>query len=752
MAMRLDRVGDPYDTATFGPLTAVDELIPTADGGYKLIFERQTEPGDGTPRIDEDFLATIGPNGLQNGPLLKFDEDLRFGHSVVRSDGSLLVSFGMRTHIILGTVGPTGEIESGYSAELTQILEPPFTTSDGGVAFGTSGVIAVARIGEGTSGKHRAVDILTSDLTVQTTLILDRDLTTDDAGSTTITALSDGRFLVTWTELIGNRSNVVARVITSAGLAVGPNFVVGQVDDGSALVGEYAVTALPDGAFALSYQGPYMSDSSPMNGAEPTVQNLYGQTWVPNGAGGFTASGSFDQDNRFGIDALKALITLSDGRMVQIVQYSNEALSGDVRLTDLLVRAHVYDARGAYTGETFDLFQFKEDYGVGWQLLDDVRAVALEDDRFALIVDSQSASNGAHSTVQILSLSSLPLALVRGTTGGNDTLQGNSRTDLAELLKGGEGNDHLLGFAGNDKLSGGNGDDRLDGGTGADRMGGGRGNDTYIVDAFDDFVVEDQRSGYDTVTTSMDYCLFDNVEALVLTGTAALNGRGNALDNVLTGNNGANLLDGGKGADVMRGWGGDDTFMVDNAKDKIVERADRGMDTVITTVSYRLTNDQSIEILKIDPYFNYLGQTISLTGNDGATTIVGSYFADVLNGKGGADILTGAGGPDTFVFDSTLGNGNVDRITDFASRFDRIKLDDAIVKGLPKGRLADALYKDLSKAVVDADDRVLYDPTTGELAYDVDGRGGAKAVTFAILGEIGSADHPAVINSDLFIV
>lgn len=119
---------------------------------------------------------------------------------------------------------------------------------------------------------------------------------------------------------------------------------------------------------------------------------------------------------------------------------------------------------------------------------------------------------------------------------------------------------YLSGGAGNDTLFGMNGDDTLAGNAGADRLVGGAGNDTYLRDAFDT-IVEAANAGYDTVRTSRDYVVGENIERVVAEGDLAIRITGNAQANLIVGNAAANVLIGGGGADVLTGGGGSDVFV-----------------------------------------------------------------------------------------------------------------------------------------------------------------------------------------------
>ncbi len=245
---------------------------------------------------------------------------------------------------------------------------------------------------------------------------------------------------------------------------------------------------------------------------------------------------------------------------------------------------------------------------------------------------------------------------------GSTVINGTGN-ELANLLTGNSANNILTGGAGNDTLNG---------GAGSDAMLGGMGDDIYVVDVATDVVTENAGEGLDIVNSSIAWTLSDNVENLTLTGTAAINGTGNALDNVLTGNSGANVLTGGAG---------NDTYVVGTG-DTTIEAASAGTDTVQSAIAWTLaTNVENLTLIGTAA-INGTGNTADnvLTGNSGINTLTGNAGNDTLNGGAGADILVGGTGNDTYWLGRGYGLDTINENDATAGNTDVARFDTGIAR------------------------------------------------------------------------
>ena len=255
-----------------------------------------------------------------------------------------------------------------------------------------------------------------------------------------------------------------------------------------------------------------------------------------------------------------------------------------------------------------------------------------------------------------------------------------------ETLIGGSGSDSLFGNAGNDVLGGNPGNDRLDGGLGNDQMEGGFGDDFYVVDSQNDLVIEAANQGFDTVQSSVNYTLSNNVEKLMLTGQAA-NGGGNALDNQITGNGLRNSLQGEAGNDLLDGGSNQD----------------------------------------------------NLSGGAGNDRLIGGI---------GQDLVTGGQGKDIFVLTAARKNSR-DTIRDFFSKDDTMQVSRAgFSRNLRLGKLRADQFR-LGAAAQTNSDRFIYNRGTGNLFFDADGVGGTAQVQIARLSNRAAITRSDIVVVNL---
>ena len=149
-------------------------------------------------------------------------------------------------------------------------------------------------------------------------------------------------------------------------------------------------------------------------------------------------------------------------------------------------------------------------------------------------------------------------------------------------------------------------------------------------------------------------------EVIVLTGTAGddrltVSGKANMQ---LEGGAGNDTLTGGAGVNTLIGGAGNDSYIIRDSDDRIVEAAGGGADVVYAYVNHTLA--ANVETLRLQE-----GATVGV-GNDLANSIVGTGQADSLSGLGGDDDLRGRDGNDTLVggdgADKLFGEAGGDRL------------------------------------------------------------------------------------------
>ena len=534
--------------------------------------------------------------------------------------------------------------------------------------------------------------------------------TTGSQNTAAVTALADGGWLVSWMAYSedGLQSDILQQRYSSAGLPIGAEATVNS--SSGTLQESPQTTALLDGGWLVTWHAPQ---------ADGNATDIFQQRYAANG----NAVAGETRVNRTVTDYQLNASTcgLADGGWLVCWESYSQDGSG------YGVYQQRYNAQGIAQGGEVRVNSFTS----GSQGTPSV--TALPDGGWVVSWTSygqEDTTSGIYQ--QRYSAAGTPA----GT--GTPTLTGDQHDNWLHFsglqaiqIEGGGGNDELQGGDADDRLDGGTGNDTLNGGTGADTLIGGRGNDAYLVDNLNDLIIEASKMAreIDTVHSEVSWTLSANLENLTLTGTASINGTGNALANSLSGNDADNVLDGKAGADTLIGGLGNDTYLIDNTRDRIVESStiSSEIDTVQSSISWKL--GVNLEQLVLTGT-----RAINGTGNDLDNTLTGNAAANILNGQAGNDILSGGGGTDRFILDSLTGS---DLISDFLSGTDKLVLDNSGLGGLgdKDSRLEGALLRDSAGGFSNKAELVVF-------SNDINGSISATAAS----EQIGSASSAYVIG------
>ncbi len=457
-----------------------------------------------------------------------------------------------------------------------------------------------------------------------------------------ITALNDGGFIVAWTTVGGTESDgspdldIVLQRFDASGNAIGS--LVHFDDPGDQGLFGMSITTLHDGRVVIAY-GSETGDSTNVTTlnyriVDPRDSTIYGSisadenivaredsTHIITGAGADKQTGRGGNDTLDSGDGADTLLG-GGGNDSLLGGAGNDRLSGDDANdslygnvgndnldggtgNDLLHGDAGGDSLlGAYGNDTLfgdagnDTLRGGNgnDYIDGGDGIDTATyAQATSGVTVSLAITTAQNTGSASSGIDTL----LHIENLIGSNY-NDVLTGSTANNRIDA---GAGNDSLSGGAGNDFLIGGTGNDTLSGGGGNDTLDGGAGNDVFRIDSTGDSVTD--SGGVDRVESSVTHTLGGAIENLTLTGTAAINGTGNALNNRVVGNEATNVLSGLGGNDTLIGNGGND----------------------------------------------------SLIGGSGKDSLDGGAGADSLFGGAGNDILSGGAGSDKFIFTALSDSG-----------------------------------------------------------------------------------------------
>ncbi|WP_205480859.1 calcium-binding protein [Sphingomonas arenae] len=551
-----------------------------------------------------------------------------------------------------------------------------------------------------------------------------------------LAALDAGGFVATWTDF--GTSDIRAQLYDASGNTVGTTFTVNATTSGSQVSSD--TVSAPDGGFIVVWQdnsgvgGDTSSFGVKMRRFDANGQPVGGETLVNTTTTGnqgtpkvaFLDNGGFVvtwvDSAAGGAGAVKAQIFNASGQPVG-TEFSVSASPGTDETLPTIIGTEggffiswsegLTGGNGDIRGQLFTNAGAR----VGGEAVINASAIGSQTSPALALLTSGEILAGWSDDNRTQALTGVAINDIEARLFFNPA-EVQTGTNLAETINGTANADVISGRSGDDLIFGSGGNDFIHGGRGADAMYGGTGDDIYVADNVSDSPRERVGEGIDLVQASASHTLRVNVENLTLTGQFSITGRGNDLENTITGNSGSNrmwgmggndtlignagndFLDGSEGGDTLIGGIGNDVYYVDTLSDTIVEAANEGYDTVRTTLDWTLgAGLDRIELLgsgDLDGTGNGLANILSgnaganvLSGMDGNDRIFGKEGSDTVDGGAGGDWLEGGTGQDTFIGgagsdryvfrEGDFGGATTDtadRIIDFGdAENDRIRLD-----------------------------------------------------------------------------
>ena len=458
-----------------------------------------------------------------------------------------------------------------------------------------------------------------------------------------VTALPDGRFVVAWTNETDSYYegfDVMAQVFNSDGTKSGPEFLVN-----TDLLGDQRdpnVTSLADGRFVVTWT------SNDPNAADPLA--VKGQVFNADG----TKSGMEFQVNTTtsGTQENAKVTGLADGRFV--VTWQDYSVSGG-DTSGHAVRGQVFNADGTASGGEFlvNTTTAGDQWYPSITVLSDGGFVVtwendisfLQHDIRAQVYNADGTARGSELVVNTSSGGASPAVaalpdgqfVVAWSSAIPDGSGGASGSAIHAQVFNADGSKAGAEFLVNVPA------------TGYDW--------TPAVSALNDgrFAVSwnyYNGSSYDVHAQIID----PRASAVTFNGTASGEQyAGTNFDDTLNGNGGDDVLFGGGGNDILNGGDGNDTLQGGAGADQLVGGA--GIDTAAYTdspsaITVSLATGTGLggdaEGDTLTEIENLTGSRFddSLTGDDGANVIAGNAGNDTLSGLGGDDVLIGGAGAD----------------------------------------------------------------------------------------------------------